>query len=117
MFYVFVPDELKTISPNQEIGEGWRRFRLRATNVVTENLFKLLADGLDIWGGSVLPPKPSMRKAFEKFLSQNGYKVTLPLTNGVNPNLPPTGANYRPRKYWEAKTKTLVFWAKVERVK
>lgn len=103
------------------VGLGWHLFKLRATNAAMVVILRLLGNGLGVWDGSILPPKPSARAIIEKSLTASAQKAgqpfrfSLPVSNAVDPKLPPAGSNYRQRKWWDEKTQTLCFWVKVER--
>jgi hypothetical protein len=101
--------DLNRIPQNSEIGEGWRLLSLKATNSVTAGLFNQLANTLRLWDNIA-------KSIIQSNLSKNGYAVSLPSSNAIDPKLPATGKNFRIRKWYDSKTQTFHFWAHFKKV-
>jgi hypothetical protein len=101
-----MPASLQLISKGSSVGFGFRLFVLTVTDTKLREVLKNLATNKALW--------PQYVQALEIVLSVNGVKATLPKGNAVNPGLPVIAKNLRVSKWYDPKTNTFAFWARID---
>jgi hypothetical protein len=101
-------------------------FGLKGVDVFSDEVLKALAINNYMWYGgafSLFPPKPAFegaRSIFQNLINGEIKKLNLiayvPKTNSLDPRKPPGGGNFRQPKFYNSKTKELLFWVDVKAI-
>jgi hypothetical protein len=97
---------LQLIGKGSSVGFGFRLFVLTVMDTKLQSFLKNLVTNKALW--------PQYVQALEIVLSVNGVKATLPKGNAVNPGLPVVAKNLRISKWFDPKTNTFAFWARLD---